>query len=83
MSETRNEWPGRGGIALLNRLDRSLDEAFEQLFDVLVEAAILVRNRGLRGQRERQPHSARGKRADFASHNIQARSGAPQDGVCN
>ena len=62
-----------GGIALLDRGDGSLDEAFEQLFDVLIEAAVFVGDGGLRGKRKRQPDRAFGKWPHFAGDDFRAR----------
>src|SRR5579862_532234 len=60
-------------IALLNRLDGSLDESFEQFFYVLIEAAIFVGDGGLRGQRESQPDRAVRERPHFAGNDFPAR----------
>src|SRR5258708_20685002 len=59
-------------IALLNRFNGGLDEAFEQLFDVLIEAAIFIGDGGLRGQRKRQPDRPIGKWPNFAGDNFRA-----------
>ena len=72
---------GGGGIALLDRGDRGLHEAFEQRFDVLIQAAIFVGDGGLRGQRKRQPDRALGKRPHFAGHDFRAGQARVRDEV--
>ena len=41
---------GGGGIALFNRADRGLHESLEQRFNILIQLAIFVADRRLRGQ---------------------------------
>ena len=60
-------------IALLDRFYRGLDEAFEQFFNVLIEAAVFVGDGGLRGKRKRQTDRAIGKRPHFAGDDFLAR----------
>ena len=74
---------GGRGIALLDGRDRSLHEAFEQLFDVLIEAAIFVGDGGLRGERKRQPHGSIGKRLHFARDHFRARQARLGMQPCN
>src|ERR1700683_3799804 len=48
-------------IALLDGGDGSAHKAFKKLLDVVVELAVLVADRRLRGERQRHPQRARRK----------------------